>query len=284
MRATRNPPIILGYHRRVATNDEAFTGSIPKIYETYLVPLIFRPYADDIARRLTARAPSRVLEIAAGTGVVTRAMAAALPETTEIVATDLNPAMLEQAAAVGTMRPVEFTPADAMQLPFPDQSFDAVVCQFGVMFFADKPRGLSEFRRVLKPGGALIFNVWDRIETNEFADAIASGLAEFFPSDPPRFLQRAPYGYFEHDAIAADVAAGGFTARAEFDTVSARSRAKSPVEPAVGYCQGSPLRAEIEARGALEHATDAAAKAIEQRFGSGPVDGLIQAHVVTVER
>lgn len=265
-------------------NDKAFTGSIPKIYETYLVPLIFVPYAEDIAKRLAARSPGRVLEVAAGTGVVTRAMAAALPASTEIIATDLNPAMLEEAAALGTSRPVEFKQADAMQLPFPDQSFDAVVCQFGVMFFPDKVKAYGEFRRVLKPGGVLIFNVWDRLDTNEFADVVTGALAAFFPSDPPRFLPRAPYGYFDHATIAADVAAAGFTSTPAIETVPARSRAKSAVEPAVGYCQGSPLRAEIDARGPLEQATDAAAKEIEKRFGSGPVDALIQAHVVTVTR
>ncbi|HUQ87962.1 MAG TPA: methyltransferase domain-containing protein [Vicinamibacterales bacterium] len=268
----------------MSTIDKAFTGSIPKIYESHLVPLIFTSYAEDIGKRLKQRSPQRVLEVAAGTGVVTRAMVAALPASTEIVATDLNPAMLEQAAAIGTSRPVEFKPADAMQLPFPDASFDAVVCQFGVMFFPDKPKAFGEFKRVLKPGGVLIFNVWDRLEKNEFADAVHAGLAAFFPEDPPRFLSRAPYAYFDHAKIAADVAAGGFTARPDFDTVAARSRAKLASDPAVGYCQGSPLRAEIEERGALEHATDAAAKEVEKRFGAGPVDALIQAHVVTVLR
>src|SRR4051794_8062645 len=116
-------------------DDKSFTGSIPKIYETYLVPLLFEDYAADLVKRVAARKPARVLEIAAGTGVVTRALAKGLPANAVIVATDLNPAMLEQAEAIGTVRPVEFKVADAMQLPFPDQSFDAVVCQFGVMFF-----------------------------------------------------------------------------------------------------------------------------------------------------
>jgi SAM-dependent methyltransferase len=267
-----------------AGNDKAFTGSIPKIYETYLVPLIFEQYAADLAARVAARSPKNVLEIAAGTGVVTRAMLGALPPSAEIIATDLNPAMLEQAAAHTLPRPVAFQQADAMALPFDDQTFDVVVIQFGVMFFPDKARAISEARRVLRPGGALIFNVWDRLETNEFADVITQALREFFPNDPPLFLPRAPYGYFDHGKIAADVAAGGFTAMPQFVTVPARSVAKNASDPAVGYCHGSPLRGEIEARGALEHATDAAAKAIEKKFGSGPIDTLIQAHVVTVEK
>lgn len=264
--------------------DKAFTGSIPKIYEQYLVPLIFEDYARDLAARVAARSPKRVLEIACGTGVVTRAMAAGLPATTEIVATDLNPAMIEQASAASIGRPVEFKQADAAALPFPDQTVDIVVIQFGVMFFPDKGKAHAEVRRVLRPGGALIFNVWDDLSNNEFADACQAGLDDFFPSDPPKFLARAPYGYFDTGTIAADVKAGGFTAVPEIATVAFRSRAPRSVDPAIGFCQGSPLRAEIEARGALEHATDAAAAEVAKRFGHGPVDGKIQAHVVTVQR
>jgi SAM-dependent methyltransferase len=273
-------------------DDQAFSGSIPKIYETHLVPLISEPYAEDLATRVAARlslsavegSPQHVLEIAAGTGVLTRAMLRALRPSVEIIATDVNPAMLEQAAAHTLPRPVAFQQADAMELPFDDQTFDVVVIQFGVMFFLDKPKAMSEARRVLRPGGAMIFSVWDRIEENEFAQVIHAAVGEFFPDDPPLFLSRAPYGYFDHAAIAADVAAGGFARTPEIVTVPARSRASNASDAAVGYCHGSPLRTHIEARGALEHATDAAEKAIEQRFGGGPIEGKIQAHVITVER
>src|SRR5450432_665365 len=152
--------------------DTAFAGSIPKLYETLLVPLIFEPYAADLARRLASRTLSRVLEIAAGTGVVTRHLASSLPEHAAIVATDLNQPMLDMASGIGASRPVEWRRADAMQLPFGDGEFDAVVCQFGVMFFPDKPKAFSEARRVLAPGGTLLFNVWDRIEENDFADTV----------------------------------------------------------------------------------------------------------------
>src|SRR5256885_14920391 len=152
--------------------DIIFTGSIPKLYETYSVPMIFEPYAADLVGRLASRSLARVLEIAAGTGVVTRALASALPESVAIVATDLNQAMLDQAAAVGTKRAVKWQQADAMQLPFGDATFDAVVCQFGVMFFPDKARAFAEARRVLRPGGVFLFNVWDRIAENEFADPV----------------------------------------------------------------------------------------------------------------
>ncbi len=266
--------------------DKVFAGSIPKFYDTYLVPLLFEPYAADLVNRLASRSLSRVLEVAAGTGVVTRALASVLPERVSIVATDLNQPMLDQASALGTTRPVEWRQADAMQLPFHDGTFDAVVCQFGVMFFPDKTRALSEARRVLRPGGVLVFNVWDRIEENEFADTVTAALASVFPEDPPRFLARTPHGYHERSRIEQDLVSSGFSAPPEIVTLAARSRAKSPRDPAIAFCQGTPLRNEIEAHGAsrLGEATDLAADAIGRRFGRGEVDGKMQAHVVTIER
>jgi SAM-dependent methyltransferase len=265
--------------------DRVFNGSIPKLYEAYLVPLIFEPYAADLASRVAARSPRRVLEIAAGTGVVTRRLAAALPASTAIVATDLNQPMLDEAAARGTARAVEWRQADAMRLPFADASFDAVVCQFGVMFFADKPKAFAEARRVLAPGGVFVFNVWDRIEENEFADVVTAALEPLFPADPPRFLARTPHGYCDARAIERDLAAGGFAAPPKIAALAARSRADSCRAPAIAYCQGTPLRNEIEARDAqrLAEATDVAAEALARRFGRGAVDGRIRAHVVTVE-
>ena len=266
--------------------DKKFAGSIPKLYDTHLVPLIFAPYATDLAARVAAVARKRVLEMAAGTGVVTRAMAAALPDDVEIVATDLNQPMLDQAAAVGTARPVQWRQADAMSLPFDDARFDAVVCQFGVMFFPDKAKAHAEARRVLRPGGLFVFNVWDRIDDNEFAHAITAALETLFPADPPRFLARTPHGYCDRQQIANDLRSGGFTAAPRFDIVTARSRADSAHAAALAYCQGTPLRNEIEARDAakLEEATAAAAEAIARKFGRGAVDGKTQAIVVSVTR
>jgi ubiquinone/menaquinone biosynthesis C-methylase UbiE len=265
--------------------DKVFSGSISKLYETYLVPLIFGPYAADLVNRLASRSVTRVLEIAAGTGVVTRALASVLPERVAIVATDLNQPMLDEASTLGTERPVEWRQADAMQLPFGDGTFDAVVCQFGVMFFPDKSKAFSEARRVLRPGGVFIFNVWDRIEENEFADTVTTALESLFPEDPPRFLARTPHGYYDRPTLERDLANGGFVASAQITTVAARSRAKSSRVPAIAYCQGTPLRNEIEARDAsrLGQATDIAAEAIARRFGREDVDGKIQAHMVTIE-
>ena len=267
-------------------SDKLFAGSIPQLYQQYLVPLIFEPYAADLSDRVALRQPSRVLEIAAGTGVLTRRLSLALLQTSSIVATDLNQPMLDHAAAVGTARPVQWRQADAMQLPFADEAFDAVVCQFGVMFFPDKTKAYSEARRVLRPGGVFIFNAWDRIEQNEFAETVTIALASLFPNDPPRFMARVPHGYHDPLVIAQDLARAGFDQLPEFTMVTAHSRADSPRIAAVAYCQGTPLRNEIETRdpSILEHATDVATTAIAKRFGSGAVAGRIQAHVVTIER
>ena len=266
--------------------DRFFAGSIPQLYEQYLVPLIFEPYAADLAARVALRNPSSVLEIAAGTGVVTRRLASALAPPVAILATDLNQAMLDQAASVGTSRPVEWRQADATQLPFADESFDVVVCQFGVMFFPDKPKAFSEARRVLRPGGAFIFNLWDGIEQNEFAQVVTLALEPLFPLDPPRFLARVPHGFGDTALVARQLSDGGFARDPEVVVLAQRSRAASPDIPAIAYCQGTPLRSEIEARGPsrLLEATDAAAAAIRDRFGHGAVDGKIQAHIITVAR
>jgi SAM-dependent methyltransferase len=265
--------------------DTAFAGSIPQVYERYLVPLIFEPYAADLALRTVRRHPANVLEIAAGTGVVTRQLAEMLPPGVSIVATDLNQTMLDEAAAVGTSGPVEWRQADALHLPFPDAVFDVVVCQFGVMFFPDKARAFAEARRVLRSGGQFIFNAWDRIEDNDFADTVTQALGTLFPDDPPRFLARVPHGYHDPSVIAQDLAQGGFTRAPQVTTLPARSRAVSPRIPAVAYCQGTPLRGEIEARDPtrLLGATDVAMSAIAHRFGSETVDGKIQAHIVAVQ-
>ena len=270
----------------IAPADKLFAGPIPRLYEKYLVPMIFAPYATDIAQRAAAHRSTRVLEIAAGTGVVTRQLATLLPPGVAIVATDLNQPMLDRAAQAGTTRAVEWRQADALQLPFPDASFDVVVCQFGVMFFPDKSRAFAEARRVLKPGGVFIFNVWDRIEDNDFAYAVTQALAAVFPTDPPRFMARIPHGYHDAATISRDLRGGGFIAAAEISTVTARSTAQSPRIPAIAYCQGTPLRGEIEARDAarLSEATELATEFIARRFGRGAIDGKIQAHVVTVRR
>lgn len=267
----------------VAITDKVFAGSVPELYERLMVPLIFAPYARDLAARLAKINPRAVLETAAGTGVVTRALAAALPAETRLTATDLNQPMLDQAKKQQPAgRPIEWRQADALALPFEDRSFDAVVCQFGAMFFPDKVQGYREARRVLKPRGHFFFNVWDAIEENDFADVVTQALAVVFPQDPPRFMARTPHGYHDEKQIRRELTAAGFT-NVSFDTVDARSKAASPRDAAVAYCEGTPLRNEIEARGppGLEEATRQATSALARRFGTGAVDGRIRAVVIS---
>lgn len=265
--------------------DKVFAGPVPQIYDRLLVPLIFQPYAEDMAARVMALHPQRILELAAGTGALTRAMAARL-DGASIVATDLNQPMLDLAAErlPGDAR-IDWRQADALELPFADEGFDVATCQFGVMFFPDKTKGHREVRRVLRPGGRYLFNSWDAVAGNDFVVVLLDALAEAFPADPPRFIERIPHGYHDVGTIELDVMAGGF-ARPVIERVEKRARAASAIDVATGFCQGTPIRGEIEARGApgLEAATEAVAKALELRFGSGPIEGDIAAFVVSAER
>ena len=267
----------------MVASDKLFAGSIPEIYDRFMVPLIFEPYARDLAERLAETKPQNVLETAAGTGVLTRAMLSKLPAGTRIVATDLNQPMLDRAAS--HQPGGEWRQADALSLPFADQSFEAVTCQFGAMFFPDKVSAYKEARRVLRPGGHFFFNVWDKIADNEFADTVTEALAARFPHDPPRFMARVPHGYHDVDRIRQELDAAGFTA-ISIEAVEHRSQAPSPRDPAIAYCQGTPLRNEIEARDAsgLEAATQQATEALARRFGTAAVDGRIRALVIAASR
>jgi ubiquinone/menaquinone biosynthesis C-methylase UbiE len=269
----------------MVASDTAFTGSIPQLYDRFMVPMLFEPYARDLAQRIKSHEPRDVLETAAGTGVLTIALAQALPEAASLTVTDLNEQMLVLAQAkprlAGKSR-VKWQQADALALPFGDASFDIVACQFGVMFFPDKIKGYSEARRVLKPGGRFLFNVWDKIEENDFPKVVQQRLRQIFPNEPPQFLSRTPHGYHDLGRIRADLAAAGFSDIA-IETVAHRSRASSPNDPAVAFCQGTPVRAEIEARDGpgLETVTQQVAEALARRFGNGAIEGRIQAFVIS---
>lgn len=262
--------------------DAVFAGSVPQIYDEYLVPLIFETYADDLVARLRHVSSGVVLELACGTGVVTRALAVGLPSDVSIIGSDLNPGMLERAASVGTERPVKWREANALDLPFEDDSIDAVLCQFGVMFFPDKVQAYREAHRVLKPGGTFVFNVWDRIENNEFADEVSRAVATMFPDNPPQFMARTPHGYHDEATIRSELREAGFMS-IDWDTVEVRSTARTPDHPAIAYTTGTPLRDEIVSRDAsrLDEAVEVATAAVEARWGAGPLDAKIRGFVVT---
>ena len=261
--------------------DSSFAGSIPGLYERYLVPLLFEPYAEEVAARVAEWKPRRILETAAGTGIVTVAMQAAAPDA-EIVATDLNQAMLDVATARIRSDKVSFQAADALDLPFEDSSFDLVVCQFGVMFFPDKVRGNAEARRVLSEGGRYLTVIWDSLDRNPGSRQLSDAIAGLFPDDPPRFLERTPFGYSDRAQIEHDLLAAGFR-DIELETVTRRSRGSSARDVAMGLCMGSPLRSEIEERDAsrLYEAVDAATAALMPMEGVMGFDAPMSAHIVT---
>ena len=262
--------------------DKVFAGSIPENYDRYMVPLIFAPYAEDMAQRAASLSPDAVLETAAGSGVVTRALAPRLPPGASYVVTDLNQPMVDYAAS---RQPpdtrITWRQADALALPFDDASFDLVCCQFGAMFFPDRVSAYREVRRVLKPGGHFLFSTWDRIEENIFADDVTNALATIFPDDSPRFMARTPHGYHETGLIRRELEQAGFS-RVDIETKAELSRAPSPRIVALAYCQGTLLRNEIEARdaGKLQAATDYAESVIADKHGRGEIAAKIQAHVI----
>jgi ubiquinone/menaquinone biosynthesis C-methylase UbiE len=270
----------------MTNNDSLFVGSIPEIYDTYLVPMMFQGYADDIADRVAALAPKDVLEIATGTGVITRTLAPKLVAEAHYTVTDLNQPMIDHAASKqGADGRITWQQADALALPFEDASFDAIVCGFAAMFFPDKIAGYSEALRVLRPGGTFIFNVWDRVEENESSVAVGDAVAEIFPHDPPLFLVRTPYGYHDVQVIEEDLRKSGFS-QISITTLNQTLHAASARDIAIAYCQGTPLRNDIAARGAelVGPTTDKVEQAMIARYGTGAITGGLSAHVMTVSR
>lgn len=261
-------------------SDKDFTGSIPQFYDRHLGPLLFEPYARDMAQRLDGF-EGALLEVAAGTGIVTEALDRSLPRPASILATDLNPEMLDHAATKFRSARVEWRQADGQALPFGEAAFDAVVCQFGVMFFPDRAAGYREARRVLRPGGRYIFNVWDELDANPVARITHDTVAALYPDDPPGFLGRTPFGYADKDRIRADLDAAGF-GDVQIETVREHGQAASLHDVAVGYCHGTPLGAEILARDpqGVPGAIEAVHQALRERFGDGPPRSDLQALVI----
>jgi ubiquinone/menaquinone biosynthesis C-methylase UbiE len=264
----------------MADTDRAFVGSIPEIYDRLLGPMLFEPYARELAERLRGF-EGELLETAAGTGRVTRALAEAAPGAA-IIATDLNAPMLAQAAELVRAPNVRFQTADALALPFPAGRFDVVVCQFGAMFFPDKDRAFSEARRVLKPGGRFILSVWDDLACNPLSEVAQRAVEALFPEDPASFFRRIPFGWHDRKTITAALTRAGFGEIAT-EAVSLPTTAPSAADAAEGLCLGTPLRGELEAHGAdaPARAVRAATAALQAAFGPGPISAPGQALVVT---
>ena len=262
--------------------DKVFAGSIPALYDRLLVPLIFQAHAEELAARVAREAPSDLLEIAAGTGAVTRALAPRLGADCRYYVTDLNEPMLAQARSrQGEDARISWRAADALALPFEDRSFDVVCCQFGVMFFPDRVAGYREALRVLRPGGRFLFNTWDRVEKNELTAFVLRATAELFPDDPPSFFGRTPHGYHDPERIRADVAAAGFR-EIGIEAFEGRGTAESAAEVALAHVEGTPFRNELEARGAsLGDVTAHVTRRLTEAYGPGPVSGRTGSLFVT---
>lgn len=268
----------------MASIDVRFSGSVPANYERYMVPLLFRPYAEILARRARDFQPNDILETAAGTGVVTDALARSLPEA-RIVATDLNQPMLDVAATRVSSANVSFRQADALELPFDDGSFDLVICQFGVMFYPDKVKGNSEARRVLRDGGRYLFAVWDRIDRNALSNLASESMQRLFPDNPPRFMLRGPFSYYDPKVIEDDLHAAGFGDVA-IETVPLTSRSPSVEDGARGLVYGSPMGVELAEYGpdALDLVFEQMVDAGRRYEGANGFEAPMSAHIVTAIR
>ncbi len=257
-------------------------GSIPENYERYLVPLLFLDYAADLASRLDVPADGAVLETACGTGAVTRHLRARLRDTVRLTVTDLALPMVEQVQRiVGDHPGIEYRQADATDLPFPEDSFDAVICQFSLMLFPDKAKAMREAARVLRSGGRFVFNVWDRLERNGFSRAVHEAVSEIYPTDPPLFLE-APYSYYDLSVITDSLQQAGFDT-IEIVVQPRDSKASDPHQVAAGLVAGSPLAIQVAERDtlSLEDATLAVEDAIARKFGSGPISAPMQAFQIS---
>jgi SAM-dependent methyltransferase len=260
-----------------------FSGSIPRHYDEYLVPIMFEPYAEDLVRRVPRDGVTRVLELACGTGIVTRRLRETLTDSATLVATDLNAPMVEYARAAVPLAGIEWQTADAQALPFADASFDVVVFQFGIMFLPDRPRGFAEAHRVLRPGGTLLVNTWNALDENPAYRAMQDALTAMFPGNAPRFLE-TPYGYHDPARMHADAAAGGF-ADVKIEPVRMRTQGPSALEFARGFTRGTPLTHELAERGAqLDAAAEAIAQAVARVGGVAPLTLDLAATVIIARR
>jgi len=261
----------------VEEQQRRWSADMPDAYDRLLVPAVFEPFAVDLAARVASSSPKRVLEIAAGTGVVTRLLVG-IPEVAEVVATDLNPSMVD----LGRLRVPEaqWEVADALALPLEAGRFDAVVCQFGVMFFPDKVAGMAQARRVLCDGGVFHANSWGPLDASELEAAYMAAVSSVIPVEPPNFLAAVPHGYPEPDRLAHDARSAGFSS-VTVDTVMLPTGPVTARDAAVGYCTGTPMRAGLEARGDLSELTDAIAQHMERALGTEPLRLGMTANILT---
>jgi ubiquinone/menaquinone biosynthesis C-methylase UbiE len=265
----------------MSTSHAQFTGSIPEYYDTYLGPMLFEPYARDMAERVARLNASSVLELACGTGIVTRRLLDILPRDSHLLATDLNEAMLDYARPKFTKDTnVKLEAMDATRLTLPPDTFEVVVCQFGWMFFPDKLAVARESRRVLRPDGHLLFNVWDSFGGNPICRIAHETITSFFESDPADFYL-TPFGFHDLGEIRMMLDDAGFK-KVDADTIAFTTESPSANEAATGLIRGNPVVNAIHERGAADVDTivRAVADALANELGDRPMRAPIKAHVV----
>jgi SAM-dependent methyltransferase len=255
----------------MADRNAAFVGSIPEKYDRYLGPLFFHEYAQVMAARLEVVAGMRVLETACGIGIVTERLAARLAGHGTLVASDLNAPMLGYAAAKLAGLDIGWKEADATKLPFEDGAFDAVVCQFGLMFFPDKSAGVREAFRVLKPGGRFLVSVWDRLEDNPVPRITHETVATFFPSDPPQFY-RIPFSPHDVTGVRGLLTGAGFE-DVQDERVEGAGVSPSAADATKGLIEGNPIYQAIMERrpAALADIETAVAEKLVATLGDHPL-------------
>ena len=248
-----------------------FTGSIPAAYDAFLGPMLFAPYADDLTARLTFPPTAAVLELACGTGILTGRLRRALPATATLIATDLNEPMLAHARAKVPDAGITWQPADAQALPFPDSTFDAVACQFGLMFVPEKAHAFGEVRRVLRPHGQFAFNVWSSLAENPMGRIARETISRYFTGDPPTFYE-VPFSFYDESYI------GELLRAARFEVVSCERvelEARSPTaqDAARGLVTGNPILRDVVERASAppEEIIYAVAAALSAAGGAAPL-------------
>lgn len=261
----------------------SFAGTVPANYEKYLGPFLFEPYALDMAGRLQDKQYPAILEIACGTGRVTNHLSTSVQHDT-LTATDLNPDMIEVAKKIVPNPAIRWMTADAVALPFDDHSFDAVVCQFGIMFFPDKLKGLQEMHRVLKAGGKLIFNTWDKLENLPAVHLGRKVIDSFFETDPPEFYN-IPFSMHDDNELKALMQDAKFK-NIKISLVIKEGVSASAADLARGMVEGSPMYVSIiEKNPALvEPMKEQVEKVVGEKFGHKPLKCHLQAWVCEGEK
>lgn len=261
----------------------SFIGMVPENYERYLGPLMFKPYAQDLAYRLVVGDRSEVLELACGTGILTSELLSVMDSGVHLVASDLNEPMLAVAQRKIRDRRVEWQQADACALPFEAGRFDAVISQLGIQFFADKAVAAGEVRRVLRPGGVFLFSTWGGPQRNPLAHIAQQTAEACFPSDTPTFYH-VPWSYGDTRQIESDLRAGGFR-HVSIQPVTLVGRAPSADYAAMGVVQGTPMANAINERRSItvDAFTAVISASLTRELGDGPLALPMQAWVVRAQ-